>query len=167
VSIVGWPTNSETTPGRERTYALGDASPLLSPDELDLLVRLTEHVPADAVIANNPWDGSSTAYAIADRRVLFAHAYTGSNADRLLAAKELNQASPGSEVCGAAERENIRFLLDFGTHYIDPQREEINDFPGLAGAENSRAFVKVDQQGSAALYRFVGCDIQSATQIPG
>lgn len=159
VSIINWPTNSETTPGRDRTYALADDSPLLSPDELELLKRLSSHVPADAVIANNPWDGSSTAYAIADRRVLFAHAYTGSNADRLLASKELNQASPGSEACAAVERENIRFLLDFGSTYIDPQRKEVNDFPGLAGAESSRAFVKIDQQGTAALYRFVGCDI--------
>ena len=157
-SIIIWPMNSETTPGRERTYASTDASPLLSPDEVQLLSRLSAHVPPDAVIANNPWDGSSTAYAIADRRVLFAHASTGSNADRLLAAKELNQASPDSDVCQAAKRENIQFLLDFGGHYIDPKRKEINDFPGLEVPENSPAFVKVDQEGDAALYRFVGCD---------
>lgn len=157
-SVIIWPTNSETTPGRERTYALNESSPLLTPDELELLKRLPDHVPEGDVMANNPWDGSSTAYAIADRHVLFAHAYTGSNADRLLASKELNQATPGSEVCAAAVRENIRFLLDFGDHYIDPQREEVNDFPGLAGAASSSAFVRVDQQGNAALYRFVGCD---------
>lgn len=159
VSIIGWPTNSETTPGRERTYALAEASPLLSPDELELLKRLSEHVPADAVIANNPWNGSSTAYAIADRRVLFAHAYTGSNKDRLLVAQRLNQASPESEVCAAARRENVRFLLDFGDQYIDPKRTEVNDFPGLDGAASSPAFVRIDQQGAAVLYRFVGCDI--------
>ena len=157
-SIIIWPMNSETTPGRERTYASTDASPLLSPDEVQLLSRLSAHVPPDAVIANNPWDGSSTAYAIADRRVLFAHASTGSNADRLLAAKALNQASPDSDVCQAAKRENIQFLLDFGGHYIDPKRKEINDFPCLEVPENSPAFVKVDQEGDAALYRFVGCD---------
>jgi len=157
-SIIIWPMNSETTPGRERTYASTDASPLLSPDEVQLLSRLSAHVPPDAVIANNPWDGSSTAYAIADRRVLFAHASTGSNADRLLAAKALNQASPDSDVCQAAKRENIQFLLDFGGQYIDPKRKEINDFPGLEVPERSRTFVKVDQEGDAALYRFVGCD---------
>ena len=157
-SIIIWPMNSETTPGRERTYASTDASPLLSPDEVQLLSRLSAHVPPDAVIANNPWDGSSTAYAIADRRVLFAHASTGSNADRLLAAKALNQASPDSDVCQAAKRENIQFLLDFGGQYIDPKRKEINDFPGLEVPERSGAFVKVDQEGDAALYRFVGCD---------
>lgn len=157
-SVVIWPTNSETAPGRERTYALEDASPLLSPNELELLNRLSGQVPKEAVIANNPWDGSSTAYAIADRRVLFAHAYTGSNPDRLLAAKELNQAHPDSEVCQAAKRQNVQFLLDFGERYIDPQRNEVGDFPGLKVAERSSAFVKVDQEGDAALYRFVGCD---------
>lgn len=158
VSIIVWPTNSQTTPGRERTYALADASPLLSPDEVQLLSRLSVHVPSDAVLANNPWDGSSTAYAIADRRVLFAHAYTGSNKDRLLAARKLNQAVPESEVCEAVKRENIRFVLDFGDHYIDPKRKEVNDFPGIEVPEGSSAFVKVDEQGEAALYRFVGCD---------
>lgn len=158
VSIIIWPTNSETTPGRERTYAFGDASPLLTPDELELMNRLQEHVPDDAVIANNPWDGSSTAYAIADRRVLFAHAYTGSNADRLLAAQKLNQATPGSDVCRAAKSEHIEFLLDLGGRYIDPKRKEVNDFPGLKVPDGSPAFVKVDQQGAAVLYRFVGCD---------
>ena len=158
LSIVIWPTNSETAPGRERTYALADASPLLSPNELELLNRLATHVPKDAVIANNPWDGSSTAYAIADRRVLFAHAYTGSNPDRLLAAEKLNQANPESDVCEAVKRENIQFLLDFGRQYIDPKRTEANDFPGLEVPDTSSAFVKVDQEGDAALYRFVGCD---------
>lgn len=157
-SVILFPTNSETTPGRERTYAFSDSSPLLSPDELALMKRLSAHVPPDAVIANNPWDGSSTAYAIADRRVLFAHAYTGSNKDRLLAAKKLNQAVPGSNVCKAAERENIQFLLDLGGDYIDPEREEVNDFPGLEVPEGSLSFVLVDQQGPATLYRFVGCD---------
>lgn len=157
-SIVIWPTNSETTPGRERTYALAASSPLLTPNELALLNRLSAHVPKDAVIANNPWDGSSTAYAIADRRVLFAHAHTSSDADRLLAARELNQAHPASEVCEAAKRQNVQFLLDFGGHYIDPQRKEVNDFPGLKVSDASPAFVKVDQEGDAALYRFVGCD---------
>ena len=157
-SIIIWPTNSDTTPGRERTYALDESSPLLTPDELELLKRLPAHVPEGAVIANNPWDGSSTAYAIADRRVLFAHAATGSNADRLLASKELNQASRDSEVCAAAKRENIQFLLDFGGRYIDPQRKEVSDFQGLDGADGSSAFQKVDQQGSAVLYKFIGCD---------
>lgn len=157
-SIIIWPTNSETTPGREHTYALDEASPLLSPDELELMKRLSDHVPADAVMANNPWNGSSTAYAIADRRVLFAHAYTGSNEDRLLTSEKLNQARPESEVCAAAKRENVRFLLDFGGRYIDPERKEVNDFPGLDGADSSTAFVKIDQQGAAVLYRFVGCD---------
>lgn len=158
-SIIIWPTNSETTLGREHTYALAEASPLLSPDELELLNRLGDDVPADAVMANNPWNGSSTAYAISNRRVLFAHAYTGSNKDRLLVAQRLNQASPESEVCAAARRENVRFLLDFGDQYIDPKRTEVNDFPGLDGAASSPAFVRIDQQGAAVLYRFVGCGI--------
>ncbi|MDQ0922633.1 hypothetical protein QF038_001141 [Pseudarthrobacter sp. W1I19] len=157
-SVIIWPTNSDTTPGRERTYALNESSPLLTPDELELLKRLPVDVPEGAVMANNPWDGSSTAYAIADRRVLFVHAATGSNADKLLVSKELNQATRGSEVCAAAKRENIQFLLDFGGRYIDPKRKEVNDFPGLDGAESSSAFQKVDQQGSAVLYKFIGCD---------
>lgn len=158
-TTVMWPTNSQTTPGRERTYALTADSPLLSPDELELLRRLSAEVPEGAVMANNPWDGSSTAFAIANRRVLFPHAYTGSNPDRLLVAKTLNQATAGSEACAAAKRENVGFLLDFGEHYIDPLRTEVNDFPGISVPPDSSAFVKVDQQGSAILYRFVGCDL--------
>lgn len=155
---IMWPTNSQTTPGRERTYALTANSPLLNHDELELMSRLSAEVPEDAVMANNPWDGSSTAFAIANRRVLFPHAYTGSNPDRLLLAKTLNQATPGSEACAAAKRENVGFLLDFGGHYIDPLRTEVNDFPGISVPTDSSRFVKVDQQGSAILYRFVGCD---------
>ena len=158
-TTIMWPTNSQTTPGRERTYALSGDSPLVSPDELELMGRLSSEVPEGAVMANNPWDGSSTAFAIANRRVLFPHAYTGSNTDRLLLAKMLNQAAPGSEACAAAKRENVGFLLDFGDHYIDPARTEVNDFPGIRVPGNSPAFVKLDQQGSAVLYQFVGCDL--------
>lgn len=157
-SVILFPTASESAPGRERSYAATDVSPLLTPDELELLDRVRDHVPGDAVIANNPWDGSSTAYAITGRQVLFAHAFKGSNEDRILVADKLNQAHASSDVCAAAKRQNIHFLLEFGDLYIEPERSEVDDFPGLDVPEGSSAFVKVDQQGSAVLYKLVACD---------
>ncbi|MCM3487610.1 DUF6541 family protein, partial [Kocuria rosea] len=50
-----------------------DPGKQLDTHKLRLLQQLVEHVPDDAVLANNPWNGSPLAVAVAGRDVLFPY----------------------------------------------------------------------------------------------
>ncbi|WP_430296544.1 DUF6541 family protein [Sinomonas sp. B1-1] len=157
VSVLFWPGQRPHDPDRVRSFGLWPDAPILSTDEFELLSRLGSEVPAGVSIANNPWDGSSMAYALADRFVLFPHAYRGSDPDHVLIAESLRDAAPGAPVCAALDRLNTRYVLNFGTHWIDPNRVEVHQFPGIEDLETSKAVQLVDRQGDAKLYRITAC----------
>ncbi|MCH6469363.1 hypothetical protein L0M17_05055 [Sinomonas sp. 5-5] len=145
-------------PARATSFGVWATSPILTSDELTLLGRLDRFVPVGSVIANDPWDGSSMAYALTDRKVLFPHAYLGADPERVIVASSLHDAEPGSAVCRALGRLHAQYALDFGGHLIDPYRPEIVDFSGFQGLSESKSFQLLDSQGSARLYKIVGCN---------
>lgn len=151
-----------TTAGYERlaeimhnTYALSQDARLLSADEAALIKRLPDEVESDEVIAGNPWTGTSLALAFADRQVIYPHMLMNDvGKDRKLVMKSLKRADSDPAVCGAVDRLNVRYVLDFGTKEV---HEEDHRYPGIEGLSKSPLFELVDQEGEAKLYRFTGC----------
>ena len=129
-------------------------SGLLSADERELLERLPEVVPEDAVIATNAWNGSSLAYAISDRQVL--NTYMGFQAEpevHLLNA-ELDDAQEKPEVCDATEELNVEYALDFGPQEIHGRTAT---YTGLNEISETGAAEVVLQVGEAKLLRMLPC----------
>ena len=129
-------------------------SVLLSADERELLERLPEVVPEDAVIATNAWNGSSLAYAISDRQVL--NTYMGFQAEpevHLLNA-ELDDAQEKPEVCDAAEELDVEYALDFGPQEIHGRTAT---YTGLNEISETGAAEVVLQVGEAKLLRMLPC----------
>jgi hypothetical protein len=135
-------------------YAYGDQSRLISSDELELLERLPEETPEDAVIAGSAWTGAGLAYAYADRQVTMPHILTSLTEDQQLILDDLADAEPGSAVCDAVERTGTTYVLDFGTQEIHGAR---HDFAGLRRLAVSDAVTLVDAEGRAKLYEVTGC----------
>lgn len=141
--------------GTKPLFALTEQSGLLSIDELVLLERLPAVVPEDAVVAGNPWQGAGMAYAFSDRHVLMPHMFVSESKDRDLILDQLNAATPGSNVCGAINREDVEYVLDFpGPSVLGSGRT----FSGLQELETSSAVKLIDREGAAKLYEVVGCD---------
>ena len=139
-----------------KSHTATDTSALLSTDEITLLERLPEHVGPEDMIAASPWTGASLAYAFADREVIFPHILMNDiSEDRALIMDELKDAPDNPEVCDAAERLNLTFVLDFGKREVHGAEHK---FPGIDDPGKSDAFELVDSEGDAKLYRFVGCD---------
>lgn len=138
------------------SYRLNDQSRLLSTDEERLLDRIDDEVPADAVIAGSPWTGTSLAYALADRRVLYTHILMDLSPDEELVSNKLRNARPGDEICEAADRIGVEYLLDFGPVEVHDSGPHV--YPGFRSPATSAAFDLIDQEGSARLYRLTGCD---------
>ncbi|OAN41285.1 DUF6541 family protein [Microbacterium sp. H83] len=147
-------TNQQAIRYVSAVYAYSDESRLVSTDELELMERLPEEVPEDAVIAGSGWTGAGMAYAFADRRVTMPHVLMEFTDDEQLILDELSRAEPGSAVCDAIERTGTTYVLDFGVDEIHGAKHE---YDGLRRLAASDALTLVDSEGSAKLYEVTGC----------
>lgn len=135
-------------------YSFDESSPLLTPTELELVEEIHEYVPEDAVIANNPWNGSSMAYAFGGREVLTPHMFASTDPERILISAELPTFD--ADVCAALEDEDVEYVLDFGTRALSDTGPEYAGVMDLAGKPG---FELVKSTGPEAnLYRITGCD---------
>lgn len=129
---------------------------IVSSPEYILMSRLDREVPANSVIAVDPFNGGSLAYAISGRKVTQYHLNPRPSKDLLLVAQDLATALPGSETCKLAKENNIDFVLDFGSFYMFnvPAAEQ---YPGFVEIRGSTTLKLIDQQDHAKLYQVVGC----------
>lgn len=136
-------------------YYFNEASPLLTPDELELVEQLDQYVPKDSVIAVNPWNGSSMAYALNGREVLTPHLFASPDPERILISADLDTFTP--EVCAAVEDENVGYVLDFGTQVLADLAGD--EYAGVTDLAGEPGFELVTATGpSSNLYRITGCD---------
>ncbi|TQJ41534.1 hypothetical protein FBY33_3649 [Arthrobacter sp. SLBN-112] len=144
--------------GASTVYRFDAESDLLTPDERSLLLRVPNHVPSDAVIADNPWNGSSLAYAYTGRRVLTAHLFSGKDTTRSIIDQRLKFEPEAPEVCSALRLKGVQFVLDFGDKYLI-DLDGAKDFQGVTNIGTSPGFDLVDSEGrDAKLYRINACD---------
>lgn len=129
---------------------------IVSSNEYKLFDRLATEVPEDAVIAVNPWNGGSLAYAFGDRKVLEYHQTQRTNPDMRAIAEGLAYADTDPRVCPAVRKLNVTYALDLGGQYLlnDPASET---YQGLRDLEKSKAVQLVDSEGEAKLFKVVAC----------
>lgn len=151
------PGTSSVTPPVSQQWSTEDGT-LLSADEYVLLARLDQSVPQDAVIAVNPFNGGSLAYAIAGRQVTqYNLTASGPGQDLAGLATSLAYAVPNSNVCKQAQAQNIRYILDFGPTYLGFYEASLL-YPGLVNVGSSPYVTLVDREGAAKLYELTGCN---------
>lgn len=136
---------------------------ILSSDEYELLARIDSRVPEDAVIAVNPWNGGSLAYAFADRKVLEFHMGQRESKSMRLVAESLATADSSAKVCDAVRETKVSYALDFGKQYL-LNHPESKTYPGLQNLDSSEAVQLIDQQGAAKLFKVVVCDLAVASK---
>ncbi|MDF1704585.1 MAG: hypothetical protein P1U38_07410 [Aeromicrobium sp.] len=152
-TLVGGPLRPYTEQMQRNFALVGDAW-FLTPDEVTLLERLPEHVPADEVVAGNPWTGAGMTYAIGDRKPLMPHLLMEIDDETEAINDGLSTATPGSAACRAVRDKHVGFVLDFGDLQIN---NAVEDYPGLDDLADSDVVREVDRQGEAVLYEVVGC----------
>ncbi|TYC97436.1 hypothetical protein FQ377_12330 [Arthrobacter echini] len=130
---------------------------ILSLDELALLERLDDEVPEDAVIAVNPWNGGSLAYAISGRAVTQYHMSSRAlPPDLSVLSHRLDVATYDSRACSIAREENVEYVLDFGDYYL-LDRLEAEDYPAFDDVADAPNLELVDREGDARLYEVTNC----------
>ncbi|WDG18958.1 DUF6541 family protein [Microbacterium sp. Clip185] len=135
------------------TYRMTAESALVSSDEYALLTRLDEEVPESAVVAGDPFAGAALAYALADRRVLLPHALVEMDDARTRIVAALREGRFDAAACRAANEDDVRYVLDFGTAGVHGPIE------GYSGLGDSSQLTLIDEQGDARLYELTGCSL--------
>jgi len=126
-------------------------------DEYEFLLRLDEHVPEGALVAGNPWNGSTMAWAVGGRRALFPHLVGEWSPDALIVATSLDRARDDPSVCEAVRRLDLEYVLDDpGMLWGNPA--EADAFHGISAAPASGVLTEIARAGETVLYRISGCD---------
>ncbi|MBM3714737.1 MAG: hypothetical protein FJW64_03210 [Actinobacteria bacterium] len=137
-------------------YALRADANVLSEDELDVLTRLDETTPPDAVIVGSPLTGASLAYAIGDRTVTERHVFGTRTPDEQYLTENLRDIDSDPEVCEAVRAVGATYVLDFGDRTVNGN--DGSAYTGLEDLEPSARLVLVDSEGpDAKLFRIEGC----------
>lgn len=128
---------------------------LLSADERELLERLPEVVPDDALIATNALNGSALAYAISDRPVLNKHVVFQAEPEVHLLNARLDDARFDPEVCDVVHDLEVEYALDFGPREVLENHRAT--YTGLNEISETGAAEVVLQVGEAKLLRMLPC----------
>lgn len=136
------------------SYRLSESSPLISSDEMALINRLPAEVPDDALMVGNPWNGSSLAYALADRKLIQLHILSAvpEGTAPLLHGPVPSKDDPS--VCSAVNRLNIDYILDFGHREVHGRDSGYKGLDSLIAAGMASL---EDSEGDAKLYRLLLC----------
>ena len=124
--------------------------------ELLALRSLARHVPAGAVVAENPWNGGSYMYIVSGRYMLFPTEKDLAGADRTLLARSLDDVGSSPTVCAAARRESVRFAITGGRPFSNAGTRA-TAYAGVDAVGSSDAFRKIARDGPYTLYRMVRC----------
>jgi hypothetical protein len=135
-------------------YAISNDSPLVSSDELELLRRLPQTVPADSTLVGNPYTGAALSYALGDRKAAQLHILSYVSPELGEIYNNLDSVASDPEVCAAVNDEKAFYVLDFGT-------KEVHDGehapPGLTHLERNPGLQLIDSEGEAKLYEITAC----------
>jgi uncharacterized protein DUF6541 len=146
--------NYEIGAGRA-TYAITDVSPVLSPDELALMKRLDDEIPAGDSIIGNPWTGTAVAYSFSGRRMLTPHVGGVIPPEIRNLMDNLDEIGSDPEICSTVRELRAYYVLDFEGPQV--HRRDIH-FEGLDTLATNPGVTEVDHEGSEArLYRITAC----------
>lgn len=129
----------------------------MSQAEYDLVMRMPETTPEDALIFGEPQAGASWAYALAHRDVVLPHIFGDRTADEKYLARHLDEIETDPQVCQAVVAVGVTHVLDFGPGW-KPSPDARSDYPGLEHLHEGDHLRLIDEEGAnARLYEIVGC----------
>lgn len=137
-----------------QVYQLTDSSPLITRDEYRLIMRLPTLVPPGATIANNPWNGSALAYALADRAVTAPHILYAMTPLRSVVRDRLDEATTDPAVCSLLTPAHVRYVLDLGS--MGPMGVAW-PYEGFDHLKTAPGFREIAHEGDARLYEITAC----------
>ncbi|MDY2940770.1 MAG: DUF6541 family protein [Varibaculum sp.] len=129
-------------------------------DEYQLFLWMHENLPADAVVAANPWEGGTFAWGVGGTRTIFPKITAQVEPQFQYLAKHLRDALNDPKTCSLIKQYGITYTLDLENNYLwggSGWDQELN-YPGLDGTAESGIGPVVKQYGNAKLVKITACD---------
>lgn len=124
--------------------------------ELRSLRALSEHLPEDAVVAANPWNGATYLYIVSGRHLLIPTEKANFPGDRTLLASTLDRVGTDTSVCAAAERQRVDWAITGGEPF-SWAGTRVKDYAGIDSVGSSAAWRQVATASPYTLYKRVSC----------
>lgn len=130
---------------------------LVGPEQAQFLQYAGELLPADAIVAQNPWAGTAMLWPLTDRKVLFPHLQGVWSENQQLIAERLRYAAHDPAVCAAVAETGVGYVLTAPPTFWEPDPHAEN-WPGLVDLAGAEGFELLAEQGDNALWRITACD---------
>ncbi|WP_353510043.1 DUF6541 family protein [Intrasporangium sp.] len=124
--------------------------------ELRSLRALSQHLPEDAVVAANPWNGATYLYVVSGRHLLIPTEKANFPGDRTLLASTLDRVGTDPSVCAAAERQRVDWAITGGEPF-SWARTRVKQYAGIDSVGSSPAWRQVAAASPYTLYKRVSC----------
>lgn len=144
------------TPPISQSWGAEEGDTWISHDQNKLMQRLDQIVPSDAVIAVNPFNGGSLAYAISGHKVSQYSLSSGPRGDVDLLSKAIANRASIQDVCSLSKKTGIRYILDFGPTYLRSYQAALL-YPGFVNVGRRPYVTLIDREGDAKLYEISVC----------
>jgi hypothetical protein len=131
---------------------------LVDSDERAFYNKIKNEIPENAVVASNPWDGSSLIWALINRKPLYPHLQLTLSPEQKYLAKHLIQLGQDPAVCTDARSLGVSYML-IGDFNFWPWDAQIKDYPGIVDPGSRPGFELVDSSGKLKLYKITGCGV--------
>lgn len=118
--------------------------------------RVKAEVPADVVVANNPWDASPVLWALDNRVPLFRQMDMQFSDTQRYLAKHLVDMATDAKACAAAKQLDVGYLM-IGKQQFWPWDARRKDYPGIVDPAGRPGFQLVDSVGDMKLYKLTQC----------
>jgi hypothetical protein len=128
----------------------------VSDQELQSLRHLSNHLPPDAVVAANPWNGGTYLYIVSGRRLLVPTEKTNFPGDRALLSRALDKVGADPAVCAAAERQRVNWAITGGQPFSWAGKR-VKQYVGVDSVGSSPAWRAVASSAPYTLYERTGC----------
>ncbi|SEP63987.1 hypothetical protein SAMN05216188_10141 [Lentzea xinjiangensis] len=129
---------------------------LVDRSELAFQEKLDQVLPEDAVVVNNPWDGSAIMLADIRRKAVFPHADLPWGDEQRYLAQHLADAATDPKVCTAAEKLGARYML-LANKTFWSWDNRTKRYPGIKEPSTPGAFELVASSGAIKLYKLDRC----------
>jgi hypothetical protein len=141
-------------------YEVVEKEQLVNDETQAFIKRIRDEIPADALVAGNPFNGSAMLWTLGDREVLFPHFRSAQSREQDFIAGHLDDVGSDPRVCRAVEDLDVDYLFVGGSKFrtVDPKWEY---YDGLDDPGSKPGFELVDSDGHSKLYRITACGAPS------
>jgi hypothetical protein len=169
-TVVAVGTAVQSVPNNANTVGHGFSTSgdyaFVSPAKAQFLAAVARTVPANAVVADNPFAGTAYLYTLAGTRMLFPQVGPTSN-NKLMSylAANLVQIAHNPEACSLVRDYGVDYMVIAPDNYLSP-RQMPGFYSGVVNPGKDSGFRLIRKDGPLRLYKITICQPSSHPAVP-